>query len=311
MAEPGRANDAPKQLVEPRFLEPFSTCSSCIETLDDLDWVASSTFQVGEWALGVRSSSLDTDAALRRVLAAHLLDVEAPPNFSVLMAGEPGPGGQGSQGRAFNFLYRSSDPLVRTRAPGRVVRALLRYLSDFAAADTSLLRIAATGFVADGRAIVAPDGIRFDMANVETRLNHAGIQVIDAPVLHLDPVTGDIVVPEPALTVDLDALAEYERRNPPARHELEPVGAGRYLIAAWAFSTPKEQAGSLRAAQSVAAAARQVVDADQFGAQRVLDMMAGVIEHTPTAGLWWDDPAELATQLGALAKRPVANGSRA
>src|SRR5260221_13471486 len=103
------------EVAEPRFLEPFSTCSSCIETLDDLDWVASSTFRVGEWALGVRSSSLATDAALRRVLAAHLLDVEAPPNFSALMADEPGPGGQA---RAFNFLYRSNDPLVRTRAPG-------------------------------------------------------------------------------------------------------------------------------------------------------------------------------------------------
>jgi hypothetical protein len=30
---------------EPQLLEPHSSCSSCIDTLDDLDWVTSSTFR--------------------------------------------------------------------------------------------------------------------------------------------------------------------------------------------------------------------------------------------------------------------------
>jgi hypothetical protein len=292
---------APKQLAEPKFLEPFSTCRSCIESLDDLDWVASSTFHVGEWALGVRSSSVETDAAVRAVLAAHLVDIEAPPNFSALMADASGADGHV---RAFNFLYRSSDPLVRTRAPGRVLRTLLHYLSDFAEPESSTIRLAATGFVVGDRAIVAPDGIRFEMANVETRLDRAGLQVIDAPVLHLEPESGCIVVPEPALTVDRTALADFERRYPPTGREREPVRPGRYPIAVWAFTTEKEQAEAVSGAQAVAAAAQQVVNADGLGAQHVLDTMAAVVERTAVSGMCWQDPAELAGQLCALAARP-------
>jgi len=289
--------ESPK-LLEPKILQPFSTCSSCIESLDDLDWAASTAFRVGEWALGVRSSSIDTDAVLRRVLAAHVVDIEAPANFSALMAGDSDPDGQV---RAFNLLYRASDPLVRTRAPGRVLRTLLQHLSDFETTDATTLRVAATGFVVNGRVVVAPDGIAAEMANIETRLNAAGVQVIDAPLLYLDPASGEVVIPEPALTVDHDALADYERAHPAPRREPEPVPTGRYPIAVWAFTVGPDQDTALRPAQAVAGAAQQVVNADGFGAQRVLDVMAGVIATTPVAGMWWNDPADLANQLLWLA----------
>jgi hypothetical protein len=289
--------EAPK-LLEPKILEPFSTCSSCIESLDDLDWVAATTFRVGEWALGVRSSNVETDAALRRVLAAHVVDTEAPPNFSALMADDSD---RHRHVRAFNLLYRASDPLVRTRAPGRVLRTLLQHLSDFATTDSATVRLAATGFVAGGRAVVAPHGIGSEMAHIETRLNAAGVRVIDALVLHLDPASGELVVPEPALTIDHDALADYERANPAPRREPESVRAGRYPIAVWAFTVGPEQDTTLRPAQAVAAAAQQVVNADGFGAQQVLDVMASAIDNTRVAGMAWDDPADLANQLLALA----------
>ncbi len=291
----------PQQLSEPKFLAPFSSCSSCIDTLDDLDWVAASTYEVGPWALGVRSSSAEMDDAIRRVLRAHLIDVEAPANFSALMAD-----GSGVDGpvQAFNFLYRSSDSLVRTRAPGRVMRALLNYLADFAEPASSMLRLSATGFVVGDRAIIAPDTIRFEMAGIESRVNAAGLQVIDAPVLHLDPESGCVVVPEPALTVDAEALAEFERRHPAAGREPGAVPAGRYPIAAWAFTTGAGGTDSLGRAQAVAAAAGQVVSADAFGAQQILDVMAGVVARTPVFPIAWADPAELARALVG-----VANGS--
>jgi hypothetical protein len=288
----------PQQLSEPKFLAPFSSCSSCIDTLDDLDWVAASTYAIGPWALGVRSSSTEMDDAIRSVLRAHLIDVEAPANFSALMAGDSRPDGQV---QAFNFLYRSSDSLVRTRAPGRLMRALLNYLADFAEPVSSMLRLSATGFVADGRAIITPDTIRFEMAGIESRINASGIQVIDAPVLHLDPESNCIVVPEPALTVDADALAAFERRHPPSGREPGAVPAGRYPIAAWAFTTGAGATEPLSPAQAVAAAAGHVVSADAFGAQEVLEAMARVVAHTPVFPVAWADPAELAHALDRLA----------
>jgi len=128
-----------------------------------------------------------------------------------------------------------------------------------------------------------------------------GVQVIDAPVLHLDPASGTVIVPEPALTVDHDALAAFEQANPPARREPEPVPPGRYRIAVWAFTTAADADTSLHAAQAVAAAAQQVVNADGFGAQQVLEVMARVMTTTPITGVSWSEPSDLASRLIALA----------
>ncbi|MDQ1468457.1 MAG: hypothetical protein QOH10_2872, partial [Actinomycetota bacterium] len=94
------------------------------------------------------------------------------------------------------------------------------------------------------------------------------------------------------------------RRHPPPRREPAPVLPGRYPIGAWAFTTDEDRVGPLGAAQAVAAAAQEVVGADDVGAQRILDLMARVVAQTPVYGMWWREPAELASQLCGL-----ANGS--
>ena len=123
-------------MAETRFFEPASECNSCLDALDDLRWVAASTFRVGAWALGVRSSNGAIDDLLRRVLAAHVLDIDAPANFSALMADD--------RARSFHFLYRASDALVRTRVAGRVVRTLISHLSTFVDSPRSAIRLDAT-----------------------------------------------------------------------------------------------------------------------------------------------------------------------
>jgi hypothetical protein len=283
-------------VLEPRTIPPVSTCRLCIESLDDMQWEATSTFLVGEWALGVRSSTAELDADLRRILAPHVIDFDAPDNFSALVSRGDGD----EQVRGFHFLYRASDSLVRTRAPRRVVQTLLHYLSDFAAPAVARPRLAAVGFVADGRAVIAPERVRAELPNVESRLNDAGIAVVDAPVLHLDPDSACLVVPEPALSIDADALADFERRHPPARRELEPVAPGRYPIAAWAFTTDERAAGRLGVAPAVAAGAQQVVNADVFGPRSVLDGIAAVCARVPAFGIWWGNPAALGRRLVEL-----------
>jgi hypothetical protein len=291
VVEPG----APR-ILEPRTVPVVSTCRSCIESLDDLHWDAASTFLVGEWALGVRSSTAELDADLRRILAAHVIDFDAPDNFSALVSR----GDDDQQVRGFHFLYRASDSLVRPRSPRRIVHALLHHLSDFAAPSPARPRLAAVGLVANGRAVIAPERIRAELPNVESRLNDAGVAVVDAPVLHLDPDGACLVVPEPALTIDHDALAEFERRHPPARGEIEPVAPGRYPLAAWAFTTDEHAAGRLGAAPAIAAGAQEVVNADAFGAQAVLDRIASVCTTVPAFGIWWPNPAALARRLVEL-----------
>jgi hypothetical protein len=283
----------PSVVSNHQFLEPRSSCSSCIDTLDDMEWVASATLQIGKWTLGVRSSSVEMDEALRRVLGAHLVDIEAPPNFSALMAD--------GETRRFNFLYRASDFLVRSRVPGRVLRTLISHLSEFVEYSSPPVRMNATGLIVAGKAIVAPDELRAEIANIETRLNVAGLQVIDAPILHLDLDTGSVIVPESALTVDTEALADFEREHPPLGRELAPVLPGRYPIMGWALVTGEDRLGPVGHAQGVAAAARQVINADEIGAQQTLDVVAAALADVPISGIWWHDGGELVNQLRALA----------
>ena len=277
---------------EPQLLEPFTTCAPCLDALDELEWVAECALQVGKWALGVRSSNADVDAALRRVLREHVVDVAAPNNFSLLMAG--------NDARAFNFLYQANDVLVRTRTPGRVLRALVQHLSEFAEPAVPTVRIHATGFFANGAVIVAPDELRAEIPNIETRLNVAGLRVIDSPVLHIDPETAQLVIPEPALRVDAGALAEYEDAHPAKGREQPPVLPGRYPIAAWALLTAEDRTDSISAAQGVAAAAQLVKNADALGAQQTLEVVAAALAGATVAGLTWDAPGELVGRLAAL-----------
>jgi hypothetical protein len=260
--------------------------------------VASSTYHIGPWALGVRSSRVEFDEALRRVLAPHLLDVEAPANFSVVLADDSA---ASPRTRAFNFLYRANQSVVKSRVPGRVLRALLQYLSDFAEPVSSTLRIAATGVLKDGRAIVAPPTLRWATGTLQPRLNAFGMQLIDAPVVHIEPGGSELVVPEPLLHMDANALAEFETRYPGHGHELPRVGPGRYPIVAWALVTHEQEIGPLGRAHAVAAATQNVLNADTLGPRDTLDSIARCLAKVPPYGVWWREPRELVQQLTALA----------
>jgi hypothetical protein len=277
---------------ETRFLEPLTECGSCLAALDGMDWPASSTIGVGDWALGVRSSDAEIDALLRKVLAAHVLDIDAPANFSALMADD--------ERRTVHVLYRASDARVRTRVASRVLRTLIAHLSAFADTSSAVIRLDAAAVIVDGRAIVGPASLRAELGSHETRLNRAGMTLVDAPTLHLDPDTSSVIVPEPALTVDEDALAEYEHAQPPGR-EHAPVRPGRYPIAAWALATHADLIGPVGRAQGVAAVAQQVANANELGAQTTLDAVARALETVPVSGVLWMDSGGLLSQLRDLA----------
>jgi hypothetical protein len=260
--------------------------------------VATSTYHIGPWALGVRSSRVEFDDALRQVLAAHMLDAEAPANFSIMMADD---GGVQGGARTFNVLYRASQSVVKSRVPGRVMRGLLQYMSEFAESTSATLRFAATGVVKDGRAIVAPYALRWAAGTLQPRLNAVGMQLIDGPVVHVEPSASELVVPEPVLRIDADALANFDARFPGHGREPAPVAPGRYPIAAWALVTDPESAGPMRRAHALAVAAQQVLNADERGLRGTLEAVARCLAAAPAYGVWWARPGEFVQQLNACA----------
>ena len=115
---------------------------------------------MGEWELGVRSTSAPVHAVLRRALAAHLVEPDddpASPNFSLHVA--EGDGAPGT--KQFHLLYRGVTAVLPTRDLRRLVDGLLCYLS--AAVDrpaAGILRLYVLPLVKDGAAVLAPASIR-------------------------------------------------------------------------------------------------------------------------------------------------------
>ena len=92
-----------------------------------------------------------------RAFARHLVaDGSAEPNFSLQLAEVP------KHGRAagFNFLYRGSTRVLRTRDLKRLVQGLLTHVASYALErDPTRLRLYGLGLVGEAGAILLPGGI--------------------------------------------------------------------------------------------------------------------------------------------------------
>jgi hypothetical protein len=257
-------------------------------------WAASATFGVGDVWLGVRSSTDQFDARLRRALAAHLApDVEAPANYSCKLATGERTRGQ----RSLHFLYRGTSAIVRTRSERRLMHALLAELSWYAAPpDPSLLSVHGVGLAGANGAVVAPPALRPWLSTNERRLQSKGLRIIDTPTVLVDPARAEVVVPEPALTLDRAAIAAYGR---PGDDEI--VAPGRFPIRGWAFFTEPTEHDTVPRARAVAMAAQLATNVDAFGLQESLEGFADVMRGLEPRALTARRPGDVVAPLVAMA----------
>ena len=250
----------------------------------------------------MRSATTALNDVLREAFARHVVDVDAPPNYSVQL-GEASTSGATA---GFHFLFRSSTSVVRSRDARRVVRALVTYLSshrldDIEHRDPGLIRMHAVTLVTGESAVLAPPVLRQWPELIERRLNARGLRFADTPWALVDPARGEVIVPAPSLDVDwqaldaLDALTAGRDRSDPS------VPPGRYPITGWAFRVKADQAGRLTRSQAVMHALQMMIGSLERGAQRALDDLVTVVRGIEPTGIAWDDPAELVPPLIALA----------
>jgi hypothetical protein len=213
--------------------------------VDRLGWAASSTFKVGQWCLGVRSNSTETDSLVRELLRSYLVEdldgVEPPPNYSVVLhAGD----GRGGGTRGLSFLYRSSLAVVRSRSALRVLQGLSTYLGAHELADSGregLLVIDAVAIVGR-RAVLLPSFLRnyMEPGKLGGRLRRGGVTLVDAPMALVDPEAGELIVPPCDLELANDAtFAKAARLGPPS----DGAPAGRYVLAAWGLMVGEAELG--------------------------------------------------------------------
>lgn len=101
-------------------------------------------------------------------------------------------------------LFDGHMEVARHRNPERVVRALVGYLSRFAAPDPDVLRLRALAVRGGLGAVLLPAAWRRRVVELERHLGRAGLWVIDAPHAWLDVRNGDVLAPR---VVDVDAAA--------------------------------------------------------------------------------------------------------
>jgi hypothetical protein len=233
----------------------------------------------------VRSDTVELDAALREVLRAHLVDgLEAQPHYSVRIGGATG-ARDGAAGRGLHILYRSSLRVVRARHPLRVLDALTSYLSshlELQRPDPTVLRVRALPVLSGDDVVLTSWFAQHELASLEPRFNQRGFRVADLPFATVDPVTAEVVVSPPLLTIDQEARRAFADRFPPTGPQrVEPVGPGRYHLRGWIFAGGDR--GPLSPAAAVASSGSDLLNPPDLGLQGTLDALARLLSEVPAA----------------------------
>ena len=198
--------------------------------VDRLVWAATTALRVGDYHIGIRSSSPALDAWVRTTFAEHVVDdPDVPPNYSLKISDEPG-----QAIKDLSLLYRGCRLVSSARDPVRVVQALLALLAELEDTQRNprLPRLEAAAVV-DGRdAVIIPAQVRLGTPELDRRLRGRGLELVDAMTVAFDPSTWELVVPPCRLVPDeARALAAWSDRD-----VASGVATGRYRVLAWAFS---------------------------------------------------------------------------
>lgn len=213
-------------------------------------WAGLAVYGFGEHHVGVRFDSADTEALLERLFpGARVEDRRARADFSVALQH---PGKRSANLRFLDLLVRDDLQVVRSRSAGRVLRALVGYLSvELYNPDPGLLQVDGIAVVRDGRAHVLPSLLYRMFSLAQPRLGRLGLQIVDRPRVSLDPATAEVVVAGPTVAHDPAVLDELDAAEAPV-DEAPPIAPGRYPLGAWVLVDDDRPDGPLPTAAAAA-----------------------------------------------------------
>jgi hypothetical protein len=181
------------------------------------------------------------------------------------------------------------------------VRALVDVVAAFAPAPGDAVRWGGLVAVRGDRAVLAPRRMRRDVERLEPLLHRAGVRLVDAPLVLLDGHS--VVVPEPELAVDREALAEADAlddRIGVAAGEPVAVGPGGYRVAGWlAFAPDGTTAGPATGATGVSALLGGAAGLGDEGRSLgdALDALAAVVRASSGVRLHVPRPRDVAAAV--------------
>lgn len=292
---PRRDGGAPRYL-----LEQDGFCAPGIG--EDTPWADTRVYRIGDHHVGIRADSTSTAAVLDDLFEHRVVeDPRAGHSYSVALpavssgTGDPGP----TTRSGLNLLVQPARAAVRSRDPGRILRALLGDLHDriHDGPDQSepaddRLRVNAIAVRVGSGAGLLPINFHAFAPRLQSLLARRGVALADVPRPEIDLATAELVIPEPAVAHDASVL---DRVAVPASSggELSSVLPGRYPLVGWCAIQPGEQTFvPLTPAQAAAATVSSLVEADD-PVQR-LGQLGSLFSRVPAFGLWYYSDTELA-----------------
>jgi peroxiredoxin len=261
------------------------------------EWQGTRAYAIGGYHVGLRYEDTPTAQLLDRLFpGARVNDRRVPDNYSVALGGTPTTKGAGTA-RSLKLLVHGSSQLVRSRSGGRVLAALLQYLSaDLEPADPSLTSVNATAVLHDGEALLLPPGLVNYVQQLQPRLARAGVSIVDSPRTLVDFTTRELVVPEPSIPFDASVIDELDAGAKLGR-ELSWVRPGRYALRRWFLSRSPEHLGRLTPAIAITAALPLLYGLDDLRGEVV--RTAALFGDVEPYGIWYASADDLVNQVTA------------
>lgn len=321
-----------------RYLLTDGACGPLSGDEPRVRWSGIRAYRIGEHHVGIRHDTEATAAVLDRLFPGRRVrDRRAGHSYAVALQlpdgtdpvagrGEPGPVGvdvaepepesadtgapdpRRAAATDLRLLVAGGVPLVRSRYPSRVLRALLWRLADDTlgyATEPGHLRVQATAALVDGRAVLLPAQINVFGPSMQARLARAGFHVADPPFPEIDLATAEVVVPVPAVDHDPTVLDGLDPQVVTGS-ELPPVEPGRYPLVGWAVLHPSERAVTRFSPAEAAAATLSLVYETEDAPRRLVEL-GELFARIRGVGLWYASEAGLVDAAGrALGDGPDA-----
>lgn len=234
----------------------------------------------GRYLVGVRPNTPELRDLLVQLLGAHVAaDIDdMDPSYSLRVEAHEASGVE-----LYHLVHRNFTQIAKRRSPRRATEIVLDLLDSYASRGGSeLIEIGdVEAIVSEDAAVLVSRRLRGELRDREPALRRSGWQVLERPVVHLDPQRAELVPPPEPLdrATEAGAILDKIETLAPADEPEPALPDGPLPLRGWLLGTggPDGEAASL--ASAVHRAAAGVDNMDAFGPQAALEGLAAVFQR--------------------------------
>jgi hypothetical protein len=170
----------------------------CGTDLSPWPWQPATTVEVGGRTISFRTSSAELSGALRQALRLHVVDTDAPLNYSLALGAGPGD---------LHLLFWGHCTVARCRTTAEAVGALFAHLRGHGPTPDGAVRFDGHLLVAGSSGVIFPATERTALWGVAARLRKEGAAPAHRPWVDVDASLVTAVTTDTRLEVDPEPLA--------------------------------------------------------------------------------------------------------